>query len=108
MSLSTLLRRIRPMRVMLGLVALFLLLMVQPRGTAVEHEGWGLITTAIIPTLVPILLFGLMLDMLMARVWQSGAEMGEKQRLKTVFWWNFLILLALVLVWGPYFSALFV
>lgn len=96
------------MRVGLAVIVAGLLILIQPRGTYVDHEWPALFTTAIVPSLVPIMLFVLMLDMLMARVWQSGASAAETTRLKTVIWFDAIMLLLLVVVWGPYFSALVV
>lgn len=74
--------------------------------TDVSGTGWGVIPVHVAPVIVLFLVWGLLFDMLMARVFMSAKEGAERARYKTVLVLDGGLILAIVIFWGPFFFAL--
>ena len=73
-----------------------------------SSSGWGLLTGQITPALVVLLVWALPFDMLMARVFMSQAEDDSTRRCyRQIIQLDMLLILALVVFWGPFFLHLF-
>jgi len=93
--------RIRPMR--LSLLALTVLLYPVVWLSDVEPEGVGILTAYVAPALVVILLFVLLLDALMNRVFMID-QTGEQFAItRTRMRLDLVAVAGLVLFWWPYF-----
>ena len=95
------------LRILLAIFVLLCLPIVFLSGTG--SNGWGLIPNQITPALVVLLVWALPFDMLMARVFMSQAEDGSTRiRYRQIIKLDTLLILALMLFWGPFFLRLFV
>ena len=74
--------------------------------TGVGGTGWGVIPAYAAPGIVLFLVWGLLFDMLMARVFMSAKEGAERARYKTVLALDAALILALLIFWGPFFFSL--
>ncbi|MDT8405595.1 hypothetical protein [Sulfuriflexus sp.] len=73
----------------------------------IRTEGWGLFPDVLAPVVSMILVFGILLDMLMSRVFQVGGEDGAREKFAFIFKLEGLVLLALIGLWAPYFYRAF-
>ena len=89
---------------MLGTVALVVLAPFS--GGHIETSGWSLVTTLVAPVFFVIFAFVLALDMLMTRVFMSGAAAPERHRLTIIFRAELLLLIVLLAAWSPFVIAL--
>ena len=69
----------------------------------VRYEGWGLFPDVLAPVVSIVLVFGILLDMLMSRVFYAANEGEAKEKFAFIFKMEGLALLALIGLWGPYF-----
>jgi hypothetical protein len=99
--------KIKPLRV--GLLALGLLTgaFVPAAGTRPVLDGPELVQTLLLPALAPLVLLVLLLDTLMSRIMMSDKEGEERARYRMIIRTNLLVVLFMVLLWAPYFNALF-
>jgi len=104
--LVTYLRGLRPMRIALATLAIASMILAPPGGTKIVMEGWQLATTLIIPSLTPLVFFGLLLDSLMGRVRLTDSTGAEATRYRSIVWTDLLLVLGLVIAWYPLLSSL--
>jgi len=104
--LVTYLRGLRPMRIALATLAIAAMILAPPAGTKIVMEGWQLATTLIIPSLTPLIFFGLLLDSLMGRVRLSDSTGDEARRYRSIVWTDLLLTLGLIVAWYPLISSL--
>jgi hypothetical protein len=100
-----LLTSLGPLRVLLALATL-IVIGTSPFFGAPDLSPWGFYPTVIAPTLVVLLLFVLPLDMLMARVFMTGADAAGRERLRRVLCFEALLYLTLIAAWFPLLYAL--
>ena len=74
--------------------------------TGTSRSGWGIIPSQVMPGLVLFMAWALPFDMLMARVFMADKEGRARQRYKLIIALDALLLVALVVFWGPFFLAL--
>lgn len=103
---AKLVKTMGPLRVLLALTTLILILFPSPPGTQLSYSGWGLYASLVAPVLAPIVLMGLLLDLLMTRVWLSELEGQARQAMKSVAWLDLALAIALCLAWLPFFMSL--
>lgn len=103
---SNILKQLKPLRVVLILGALITLVLKPDIGTPVDYEGWGMVSTLLIPVLAPLFFMVLMLDALMSRVWMSEAQGEERKRLRMVVWIDLVIGVLMLIFWLPLFIDL--
>lgn len=72
----------------------------------IEYEGWKVIPTLIAPVIAPIVFMGVLLDLLMARVWMIEAEPPVRRRLNLVTILDLVLLAILLFSWWDYFLKL--
>jgi len=70
------------------------------------YEGWGAIPTIIAPTLVPIMLFVVGLDILMSFIYGLDAEAAVAKRYRWINRINLLSIMMLVVFWAKFFTSL--
>jgi hypothetical protein len=102
----TFLKTLQPLRIMLALITLVLILFVPKSGTQAVYEGIAIISTIILPSLVPMVFMGLLLDATMSRVMQVDLAGEEKQRYRFIMYLNLGLALLLLLRWLPFFLSL--
>jgi len=105
-KLSTFLSDLRPLRVGLYSIALVFCFFYPGAGTPTVYEGIGVLSTLIIPSLVPLVFMVLLLDSLMNRVWMGDNEGEVRKRYKTRMITGLLITLIVLIVWTPFYIAI--
>lgn len=93
---------IGPLRLVLGLCALVLAVFAPAPGVETQLEGWGLITTSVLPALGPIAFFVLLLDMLMSRVLMIDTDAAGRRRYRAAILFDGSVALILLLSWLPF------
>jgi len=73
--------------------------------TDVRMDGWGLVPDVLVPVVSFILVFILLLDMLMSRVFMVEANAEKRQRFSKIFWLELMQVVSLIVLWAPYFIA---
>ena len=71
-----------------------------------ETVGWGRIPSQVVPALVILLAWVLAFDLLMARVLMSDQNDVARQRYRSVIKLDVILLVALLLFWGPFFVTI--
>ncbi len=94
------------MRVVLALLAIFSIILAPPAGNKIVLEGWQLATTLIIPSITPLIFFGLLLDALMGRVRLSDSSGAEASRYRSIIWTDLVLTVGLIVAWYPLVSSL--
>lgn len=104
--MGSLLRDLRPMRVVLLLTVLLSIIFKPAPGTELIYEGWAVFNTLLIPVFAPILLVLLWLDSLIAKLWSTQTEGQEQKRYKMILRINLSLSIIYIVIWYPYFKAL--
>ena len=99
-------RNMGELRTMLSIGGFFSLANIPFTSTEVRMEGWGLMPDVLTPVVTTILLFVLLLDMLMSRVFSAEASDEKRARFKRIFWFEFMLVIALIVGWAPYLAAI--
>jgi len=94
------------LRTMLALGAFFSLANTPFTSTEVRMEGWGLMPDVLAPVVTTILIFVLLLDMLMSRVFSAEASDEKRTRFRRIFWFEFILVVSLIVCWSPYLVAI--
>ncbi len=102
----SILKKIRPMRVALILLAVLSLIFKAKTGTPVSYEGWTMIETVFIPVMAPLITMVLLLDSLIAAIWLSQSTGEEKSRYWLILGCNLTTVIIMLVVWIPVFIAL--
>jgi len=92
------------MRIVLLLFTLFVLALAP--FTDMEPEGFGILTAYIAPTIALILLFVLLLDTIMNRVFMIEQDADTQAIVRKRMRAGLIAVFLLVVVWGPYFYRL--
>jgi len=100
------LRNLGELRTFLALSAFFSLANTPFTSTDVRMEGWGLMPDVLAPVVTTILIFVLLLDMLMSRVFSAEASEEKRQRFRRIFWFEFALVISLIVCWAPYLTAI--
>lgn len=69
----------------------------------IRLEGWGLFPDVLAPVVSMMLVFGILLDMLMSRVFLSDSEGDAREKFAFIFKLEGMVLLALIGLWAPFF-----
>lgn len=100
------LRQLGLLRVVLGLLTLIAVVLAPSGERPLEYEGIGLFLTIILPTLAPLLLSGLLFDMLMSKVVMGDQDDTGKARLRIAIRTDLFLVLLLLLSWSPFFLSI--
>ncbi len=99
--LNKLLRQLGVLRVTLA-VAMILLGAMAPWALArTSYEGWALVTTVIVPALVPIFFFVVLLDIMMCAVFLSSSMGEQRARYRLIIRVELILWALLTLAWSP-------
>lgn len=71
-----------------------------------EPRGWGVISAYIAPAVAVLLIFVLLLDALMNRVFAIDADDADRGTRRHRIRADLLAVLAILLVWGPFYYSL--
>lgn len=71
-----------------------------------ETQGWRAVPSYVAPALVVLIVWGLLFDMLMARVLMGEQQGHARDRYKTILLVDAVLLVALLSFWGPFYVAL--
>jgi len=91
------------LRSMLITMALICMVAIPFTSDEVRMEGVGLFTDVLAPVVSLILVFVILLDMLMSRVFMIEKEADVVARFKFILKIEFLVLACLIGFWAPYF-----
>lgn len=100
------LKKIRPMRVVLISLAILSLIFKAKSGTPVSYDGWPMIETVFIPVMAPLITMVLLLDSIIATIWYTQTSGEEKSRYKLILICNALTVFVMLSVWIPFFIQL--
>lgn len=104
--LSNLTKKIGFLRLLL-VVGIFVLIGFAPfSGGEVHYSGWRIVPSLIVPSIVPMVLFVLPLDMTMCGVFMSGETDAARARYRFIIAMDVLLFAALLLAWLPFFLDL--
>lgn len=94
--------RIGTLRFMLQCLAFIFIFLSQSVGTRMVYTGWELVPTLIVPALIPIIFFGMLLELMMSTVFMLDAEEPDKKaRFRTIVKIDVVIIAGLLLFWVP-------
>ena len=76
-------------------------------GGEIAYTGWKILTTLVVPAIVPILFFGTLLDVLMNLVFRADSDdAARRKRHLNNLLVDLLLLAGLLVAWVPYFLTL--
>ena len=107
MNIKTWLHDLGPLRIMLILLGLLAIVSAPGPSTEIVLEGWGLVRTAVLPAIGPMIFAVVLLDMLMTRVWMVEAEPERVQVLRRVLRAEAVLALLIAIAWTPFLVHLF-
>jgi len=93
------------LRVVLLITTLLSLSAIPFTDTEVRMEGWGLVPDVLVPVVSFILVFIILLDMLMSRVFMIEADAEKRKKFNKIFFLELMQVTSLLLLWSPYFIA---
>lgn len=70
---------------------------------SIRTDSWGLAPDVLAPVVSMMLVFGIMLDMMMSRVFQADSEGEAKKKFAFIFKVEALTLVLLIGLWAPFF-----
>ena len=73
-NLSKLVSSIGPLRFMLHALTLIFILLSLFVGDTVYYTGWRMLSSLVVPALIPIIFFGMLLELMMSTVFLIDAE----------------------------------
>lgn len=100
------LKELRALRIIMGLVTAFAVVMSRFTGEEVHYSGWEMVPSLIVPAIVPILFFVIWLDVLMTWVFRVDAQGADRERLGRALFYDLSLVTLLTLSWIGYFLAL--
>lgn len=103
-KLSDILRQVGLLRV--GMAALVLVCLPFVFYPGEDDSGWRVIPVQVAPVMALMLLWVLLFDLLMSRVFMGDKEGGERDRYRTVIKFDVFLLVMLFVFWTPFFLRL--
>lgn len=100
------LRELGALRLMLGVLVLIAVVFAPSPDVETQRSGWGLVTTAVVPALGPIIFFVVLFDMLMCRVLMSDTTPAGRKRYRLALLYDGSLVLILLISWLPFLLAL--
>lgn len=105
--ISRIVSAIGPLRLMLQVLAFIFIFLSQSVGTKMIYSGWELLPTVIVPAVIPIVFFGMLLELMMSTIFMFDAEeVAKKSRFKTIVVIDVALIAGLLLLWVPTFVRL--
>ncbi len=104
-SLKQLLQWLGPLRLLLVLGALAMLVLRPASHTTAVYKGWEMVSTVLVPALVPVVFMLLLLDATMGAVLRASRP-RERRRYRAVIVIDLALAAVLVLWWWPFFAVL--
>ncbi len=103
--MKSFLNEIGTLRVMLMFATLLSLSAIPFTDTNVRMDGWGLLPDVLVPVVSFILVFIILLDMLMSRVFMIEADEAKRSKFNKIFLLELMLIISLLVLWSPYFTA---
>ena len=100
------LREIGPLRVLLFILITALILSAPLAILETHKTGWLMLPTLIAPTIVPMLVFVIPLDMTMCAIQMTSKGPADRKRYIRIIWYDVASLVLLLLAWFPFFWKL--
>jgi L-lactate permease len=101
------LRSLGFLRSLLVLAAVVIMLVAPLAYGGVHLHDWRLLPTVVAPAVMMVLVFVILLDMLMSRVFMADAGEQERTRLSTAIRIEAVALLSLIAAWSPFLVRIF-
>lgn len=106
-KLSDTIASIGPLRFMLHVLAFVFIFLSLLVGDKIFYSGWEMLPTLVVPALIPIIFFGMLLELMMSTVFMVDAEEpAKKARFKTIIKIDLLLVAGLLLFWVPTLTRL--
>jgi len=102
------LRRLGFLRTLLVLGAAVIILAAPFAHGGVHLHDWRVLPSAVAPAVMMVLVFVLLLDIIMSRVFMADANPHERSRLAFAILVETIVLVAMVAAWTPFFLRIFV
>jgi hypothetical protein len=102
------LRRLGFLRTLLVLAAAVVILAAPFADGSVHLHDWRLLPSVVAPAAMMVLVFVMLLDIIMARVFLSDASPQERSRLAFAMLVEIGVLIAMIAAWTPFFLRVFV
>jgi hypothetical protein len=99
-------KRVGALRLALGVIVLILLPMALLRDSS--SEGIGVIPSQVLPGVALIVIWVLPFDIIMSRVFLLGTDKPDHARYRSIVWLNVILLVAMLVFWGPFFLSLLI
>ena len=90
------------LRLLMMLVAVMCIAAAPFANGATYTRDWRLLPTVIAPSIMMMLVFAIPLDVCMARIFMTAADLDEQARLRHAIYVELVVLVALVLAWTPF------
>jgi hypothetical protein len=95
-----------PLRVMLATAAVGAVVFVTPPGMTPVYFGWPLVTTVLIPVLVPLVFMVLLLDTMMSAIFMIDKQRVARRRYQLIMGVNLTMGVLMLLRWLPYYRSI--
>ncbi|AGA34650.1 hypothetical protein TVNIR_3013 [Thioalkalivibrio nitratireducens DSM 14787] len=95
------------LRSLLLLAAAFVMLVAPLAYDGVHLHDWRLLPSVVAPAVMMVLVFVILLDMLMSRVFMADADGEDRARLAAVIWTEAVVLVAMIVAWSPFLVRIF-
>ncbi len=98
--------RLGALRSTLTAGALLVAVLAPDAPSVIEYDAFGFFMTAVLPTLAPLFVSGLLLDSLMCVIHLEGLEGSDRDRIRLALRSDLVIALIVVLAWVPFFLSI--
>ncbi len=95
-----------PLRLLLLSAAVVAVAFATPPATPAVYSGWALLTTVLVPVLVPLVFLMLVFDSIMSAVFMIDKTGAARARYRTAIILNLALVLLVLIRWLPYYRAL--
>jgi hypothetical protein len=98
------LKELGALRILLIATALLVAFLSPEPGTSVDLEGWGIVSTTVIPASTPLLFMVLLFDFMMCRIRMSDEKVRNK--FKSIGYLELATAVFLFMMWLPFFAKI--
>ena len=104
--LARLNKALGPMRLAMGVISIITVIMMAAPNTPPDYESWRILSTAVAPAIVPILVTLYLLDILMTSLYAREPANVRRRQFGLIILTNVLFIALLLAVWIPFVMAL--
>ena len=100
--MKTYFKKLGPQRIALTIMVLLVIVMSPLADLENAYEGWKVIPSVVAPSLVPILIFVVTLDIIMSLVFRLDKNQEQRARYNYIIISHLIILVCMIAAWVPY------